>query len=183
MPTIVNQSFFVEDIFIPNLTHTSDINRVMSFVNKYEPNCLIKIMGYPLYRLFQSENTQRMTDLLNGVEYEDSEGNIQRWQGLVHDTNVSLIASYVYFYFEESKKAQSTGTGTSTQKPEAGIASSPADKMAKAWNFFSHEVYDMTHFLWLQKDINGERVYPEFTYYQFFETRRIARTIDSVFSF
>jgi hypothetical protein len=183
MPTLINQTFFVGDIVIPNLQAQSELERITLFINKYEPDCLVKILGYPLYKLFGSESSQRMTDLLSGAEYTDGNGDTQKWNGLVHDSVLSLIASYIYFYYQENQKAQTSGAGTVIQKPEAGTAYSPADKMAKAWNFFSKEVLSMTSFLWLKKDLSGVRVYPEFSFHQFCETRRISRPIDSVFQF
>lgn len=181
MPNIVNQSFFIEDLELPNLTHTADLERLNNFIIKREPDCLLKILGYPLYKLFLSESSQRMTDLLDGTEYTDGEGTLRNWQGIKHDTTMSLIASYVYFYYMEANKAKMTGVGVATAKPEAGFSTSPADKMAKAWNYFSSETFDMTCFLWLKKDGSGVRVYPEFSYHQFCETRRISRKIDSIF--
>src|SRR5258708_26346771 len=183
MPNIVNQSFFVGDIYISNLSHTADINRITDFINKHEPQCLIKLLGYQLYKLFMTEPSTRMTELQDGAEYTNSLGELRKWQGIKHDKNISLIANYVYFYFQEAQKAQSTGTGTSTSKPEAGLAISPADKMTKAWNFFSDEVKEMSHFLWLKKGLDGTRVYPEFSCHQFLETRRISRKVNSIFQF
>lgn len=184
MPTyIINQTFFVRELEIPNLGNTADLDRLTYFIAKYEPDCLLKIFGYPLYKLFGSESSSRMTDLLNGAEYVDGLGETRKWQGIKHDTNISLIANYIYFYYQQHKAAHSSGVGTNVSKPEAGTAYSPADKMAQAWNFFSSEVSDMCSFLWLKKDNNGVRVYPEFSYNQYCETRRISRKIDSVFGF
>lgn len=183
MPNIVNQSFFIGDIYIPNLHNSADLARINSFIVKYEPECLILILGYPLYRLFNTENSQRMTDLLNGAIFTDGEGVDRNWLGLKHDTTVSLIADYIYFNYQKWQATQTTQKGTAIKTPEAGIAVSPGDKMQNAWNFFSTEVYNMTHFLWMKK-IDGVRVYPEFTYYQFLETRRVTRKIpDWKFSF
>lgn len=182
MAYIVNQTFFgVGDLMIPNLSHTADLERLNYFIAKYEPECLCKILGYPLFKLFGSESTQRMTDLLNGAEYTDGQGTLRKWQGIKHDTTLSLISAYVFFYFEKANAQRSTGTGTSVAKPDAATAVSPAEKMATAWNYFSSEVNDMIHFLWLKKDGDGIRVYPEFTYHQFLETKRISRKIDSVY--
>lgn len=183
MPNIVNQSFFVADLLIPNLNNTPNSDRLTMFINKFESDCLLKILGYPLFKLFGSEASTRMTELLNGSEYTDGEGNLRKWQGIKHDTSVSLIANYVYFYFLQDQAAQLSGVGTSVAKPESAAAISPAQKMSNAWNFFSTEVNDMAIFLWLKKDGAGERVYPEFNYHQFCETRRISRKIDSVFQF
>ncbi len=180
MPFIVNQTFFVRDIVIPNLGNTADLNKLDYNIAKYEPECLLNILGYPLYKLFGTESSARMVDLLSGAEYLDGQGELKKWQGLKHDTDISLIANYIYFYHLENNKTLFTGTGNAVAKPEAGSAYSLADKMASAWNFFSSEVEQMTSFLWLKK-INDLRVYPEFSFNQFCETRRISRRIDSVF--
>lgn len=183
MPFIVNQSFFIGDISLPNLNQAAELNFLNDVIAKREPECLLKILGYPLFKLFGTELTQRMTDLLDGAEYTDGEGNLRKWKGLKYDTNYSLIAYYIYFYHQEKKARLTTGTGTSVQKPEAGTQFSPRWNMANAWNLFSQDCADMRHFLWLKKDNNGDRIYPEFTYHQFLETKRISRFIDPNFSF
>lgn len=183
MPNIVNQSFFIEPIELPNLTHAATLEKLTASINKYEPECLLKILGYPLYKLFGTEASQRMTDLLSGAEYTDGSGNLQKWQGLKHDTVISLIANYIYCGIKEYEASHTSPSGTIITKPSASVNIGPYEKFATAWNFFSDEVYSMTCFLWLKKDGGGARVYPEFTYHQFLETRRISRRIDSVFSF
>lgn len=182
MSTIVNQSFFIREIELPNLTHASDLERLTNSILKYEPQCLLKILGYPLYKLFGTESSTRMTELLSGGEYNDGEGNLRKWQGIVHNTTISLIANYVYFYIKSDKAIHTSGTGSSTSKSEAGNAISPSPQMCAAWNFFSAETFDMICFLWLKK-IDGVRVYPEFSYAQFLETKRFSSFIDDVFQF
>lgn len=183
MATIVNASFFIRELELPNLSHAAEAQKLTDFIAKYEPDCLLKILGYPLYKLFGSESSARMVNLLGGTEYTDGQGNTKKWQGIKHDTDISLIANYVYFFYQEKTKAHTSGVGTNISNPEAGQAVSPADKMANAWNFFHSEVNDMACFLWLKKDGAGVRVYPEFSYDQFLETRRISRFIDPVFQF
>lgn len=186
MPNLIDKSFFVrQDLSLPNLnsqTSSADATALTTFINKYEKQCLLKTLGYPLWKAFENESSQRMTDLLDGAEYTDGNGDLQLWPGLVHDDDISFIANYIYFYKQEVEKAQTAGSGTLIVKPVAGENLSPADKMAFAWNFFSEEVYKMTCFLWLKK-IGSDRVYSEFSYHQFLETRRISRKIDSVFQF
>src|SRR3954467_13464964 len=135
MPHTVNQSSPVGEIQIPNLSHTAALEKLTTFINKYEPQCLLKILGYPLYKVFGYESSQRMTDLLSGQEYTDGEGCLRKWQGIKHDTPISLIANYVYFYILKSNAAHTSGVGRVLSKPEAATAYSPADKMASAWNF------------------------------------------------
>ncbi len=184
MLNLIDQSFFIRGINIPNLpaTGTSPILAdFLTYIVMYEKECLKKILGSVLYKLFISHPTdQRMIDLKNGVEYTDLCGQVRDWQGLIHDTNQSLIANYIYFYYQESKAALTTGVATKVSKSEAGTSISPAEKMCNAWNWFSDEVFDMTDFLWQQKS-NGVRVYPEYTIKDFSNARDTARTIN-VFS-
>lgn len=180
---IINQTFFFGDLFIPNLNNPSDLEKLNISIAKFEPQCLLEILGYPLFKKFGEETSDRMSDLLNGADYTDGEGNLRRWNGLKYADNLSLIAAYIYFYHLKKTAEQTSGVGTNIPKKEAGQSVSPAHKMATAWNYFSEQVCDMRHFLWLKKDIDGARVYPEFSYHQYFETKRITRPIDSIFQF
>jgi hypothetical protein len=88
--------------------------------------------------------------------------------------NISLIANYIYYYFQEASATQTTGVSTSVSKPDAGVNVSPADKMINAWNFFSEQTFEMEEFLWLQES-GGSRTYPEFTDKQFHKTMDFSR--------
>jgi len=185
---LIDWTYFIRDIMIPNIdpaikSNSAELDRLNKFILKYETQCLKSILGYPLYKAVVNEQSQRITDLLYGTEYTDCQNNLKKWDGIVRPQEfISLIANYIYFYYQESLKAHTSGVGTMITKPDGGREFSPADKMAKAWNFFSEQVYEMTNFLWFQA-VNNVRTYPEFTNQQFFETRRISRKIDSVFSF
>lgn len=184
MTYIVNQSFFVNpELEISNLSNPAILEKLNFFIAKYEPACLSLILGYPLYKVFGTESSARMTALLDGQEYTDGQGDLQKWQGIKHDTVISLIANYIYFYYEKARAQLTIQSGTQIATPEKGMAISPRDKMANAWNFFSSEVEDMCCFLWLKKDNTGARVYPEFSYHQYLETRENTRRMDSIFEF
>lgn len=182
--SLINSSFFIRNLNIPNIETpvSPDTNKVLqrliSFIAKYEPECLQKILGYPLYKLFLTESSARMTELLYGAEYLDECGITQKWQGLVHDTDISLIANYIYFYYQEASASQTTGVNTSVIKGSQSVLVSPQDKMINAWNFFSSETKSMISFLWMKKDINDERVYPEFTAHQYLITKRLSTPIN-----
>lgn len=187
--SLVTLDYFVRDIELVNIdptkgTNTPWVQKLNLFIQKYEQQCLSKILGYALYKALLNESSQRITDLVFGAEFTDLNGCLQKWKGLVRPSElISLIANYIFFYKEEYQKSSTTGTGTIIVKPEIGMLVSPGDKMSQAWNFFSEETYSMTDFLWVKKDGSGVRVYPEFTRYQYSETRRISRKIDSIFQF
>jgi len=179
MPTLINQSFFIRDINLPNTTEAKVIERIQSFINKYEPQCLLQILGYPLYKLVGVESSARMTALLSGAEYTDEAGELQKWQGLVHDTDISLIADYVYYFIQEADAKKTTGVSTAAMKTAAAESVSPMDKMVNAWNFFSSETRSMISFLWMKKEIDGSRTYPEFSAHQYLKTKNLSRPINS----
>lgn len=186
MALLINQTFFVGDIQIPNLSNAAELERIIFFISKHEPDCLLKILGYPLYKLIGVESSQRMTDLFNGAEYIDGIGVERKWKGIKrieNDVPISLIAYYVYFKFQESEAVRLSGISNVVGKQSSSTTVSPAHKMAYAWNLYSEEVSNMISFIWLKKNQSGERVYPEFGYDQYIETMRISRKIDSIFSF
>lgn len=176
--SLINNSFFIRSLNIPNLNDAKILERLNYFIQQYEPECLEDILGYALYKVFLTENTDRMTWLTYGAEYVDGYGVTRNWKGLVHDQNISLIANYIYFMIQEASASQTTGSNTSIPKGESSILVSPADKMIAAWNFYSHEVFSMINYLWFKK-VGNDRLYPEFTANQYSITRQISRTINS----
>lgn len=175
---IVNQSFFIGEINIPNTGNAAIFNNLNNFIAKYEPECLLKILGYPLYKKLENESSQRMTDLLTGAEYTDQQGNLQKWQGIKHDTTISLVANYIYFFFQRSAATLTTGVSTSVSNTEGGVSVSPQEKMVEAWNFFSDEVASMLLFLW-NKNQGASPVYPEFSIHQMCITKNLSSKINT----
>jgi len=181
LTALIDSTFFIRDINLTNTLLPATIERINLFIAKYQPQCLQLILGYPLYKVLLNESSQRVTDLINGVEYTDVCGNLRKWQGLVHDTNISLIADYVYYYFQETAATQTTGISTGAMKIESGVSVSPQIKMIDAWNFFSKEVKDMIFFLWTMNSLTTPTppyTYPEFTDRQFCITKELTRPIN-----
>ena len=168
MPNLINPSYFIRDIKIPNAIGSVAVAETVNlYIAKYEPECLRKLLGHSFYQLLMTEQSPRMTDLIKGKG---------AWPGLANDeTKDSLIAYYVYFFFEEAMASQSTGVATSITKDESAMNYSPADKMVAAWNNFSDRVRMMYDFLYT-KELNV-RIYPEVddcnTYYGMLMSQKI----------
>ncbi len=182
MANLIYSSFFIRNLNLVNVSKTEIAERITSFIDKYEKECLIKILGYPLYTLAVAGPwaVGRMKDIKDGADWIDCNGVTQHWQGLVHDTNISLLANYIYFYIQEASSTQTSGVNTNVPKGQNSQVISPADKMSHAWSFFSSEVFDLISFLWNKKDGNGVRVYPEFTSSQYTKTKSFSRPINSL---
>lgn len=88
---LIDASYFVGDISIPNTDDAGVGGRLTLFINKYEPLFLQKLFGYPLYKAFVAGMTvtppatpdQRFLDILYGKEYTDFQGRLQLWKGLI----------------------------------------------------------------------------------------------------
>lgn len=171
--SIVNQSFFINELNLPNTGNEKVLDKLQSAIDRYEPEFLRKVMGGVLYTEFAvTPRSQRMAEILSGVNYYDVNGVLQNYKGLVYDTNRSPIANYVYYCLQENTAKITTGVATATMKVEAGRAESPADKMITAWNLMSNDVVELINFLWLRKDVIGVRVYPEFNNAYFWQVRQ-----------
>lgn len=176
---IINYTYFVRKINIPNIDIVMNIRngpileRLNSFIRQYEPECLTSILGYELYKALLTETSDRMNDLLYGAEFTDEYGRLRKWNGLVYEPKISLIANYVYYKFQEDSAMQTTGVSTSVNNTAGGESKSPEYKMLDAWNFFSSETEAMVSFLWNKNRLDPE-IYPEFSG-RYFETLSISR--------
>lgn len=160
-PSLIDAGFFIRDISVPNTSNPAILERLNAFIEKYEKECLVTLMGYELYELFiVNYNEPRMSEIIGGGLYTVN-GVQYKWQGLVYDINNSLLAYYVYYYFQSSSATQTLGVSTSTIKTESGVSVSPADKMMEAWNNYSRQSKNFISFLWYKEDANGDRLYPE----------------------
>lgn len=178
MPNLISASFFVGELSIPNLQQESVSENLAYFITKYEKECLVGALGYPLYKLLQASKgdmEQRIKDLLDGVEYELN-GKLTKWEGIVHG-DYSFVANYIYWFFQKSNATHTTGVATTKQNAAAGISVSPAEKMLAAWNSMSDSINQMILFLRNKKTEDGNLVYPEFDLTQMVLTKNSFRKI------
>lgn len=103
---IINASYFVGEINIPNTDSGPILERVNFFIQKYEPEFLTDLLGYPLYKAFitgisvvpPAVPASRFTDIIFGAEYTDRNGIPRKWKGLVVTNSpvYALSGSYSY---------------------------------------------------------------------------------------
>lgn len=160
MANLVSSSFFVRDINIPNLGSASSavenntLTKLNSYITAYEAECLKNILGRKLYASYLTDKTtNRMVNLINGVDYGDS-----HWDGLVHDTDQSLIAYFIYFKWWYIDAIKPTSKGAKKSDVDGGQSVNPSDIIVDTWNSFSRQCDELYDFL-----INQNSIYPEFT--------------------
>lgn len=145
---LITPAYFVGEINIPNAGTPKVDERITTFINQYEPDCLEKLLGKALYASYKSDaTTARMLGLLNGIDYTVS-GTTYHWNGLIEGNNVSLIAYYIYFYMMKDMATITTQIGEKVVVAEDTKAVSSGDKRVNAWNRFSLKAHNLFSFLW-----------------------------------
>ena len=163
---IIDRTYFVGELNIPNVGTPAIGGLVDWFIQKYEPKFMVDILGYELNKAFQAgwvayTVDQKWTDLIEGVEYTDLAGKLRYWQGFVTFLpsligNQSPIANYVYYWFVRNNLSQTATMGEVKTANENATAHNPGLKMVRAWNEISRWVCDLVDYL------NAAKVtYPE----------------------
>lgn len=165
MESLIDISDFVGDRSIPNSGNKDVMEKINFFITKYEPQCLLAVLGLDLYNACVAEDPivddSRIDRLVNGFE---------SWSGLK-----SLVVDYVYFYYTKDATIQNTGKNMVLPQVDAGFNITPAQKMIDAWNSFNYGVTNMELFL---DDEDNIDIYPEFDIVQAFKLDCFSRTIN-----
>jgi hypothetical protein len=85
---LIDRSYFVGELNIPNTDRPEIQERLDLFIETYETELLRDLLGYPLYKAFMNglqgaPVDQKWTNLLEGVEYTDQSDRLTKWRGLV----------------------------------------------------------------------------------------------------
>ena len=140
MATIITSSYFVGEIAIPNSAPSNPEGAELDlFIQKYEAKFLSELLGYELAKLVieaiePPANTSGVIyDLINGKEYTDSLGDLNKWPGW-KNVGQSAIANYIYTQYMRSAVSQTTSLGEKRTKSENMADFTPTYKIVKAWN-------------------------------------------------
>jgi len=156
---IIDRTYFVGEINIPNANTTAVSSLIDRFIEKYEPIFLQIALGYELYKEFTQGLAapvieQKWKDLRDGVEYTTCSGDLHNWKGLItDDPKESLIANYVYYWHARNHHTQTASVGEVKSAIENSVMSNQGEKMVRAWNEMSAWRCELSQFLSAKKDI------------------------------
>lgn len=165
---IIDHTYFVGKINLPQVGNTPGRDTVDEFIEIYETEYLKKILGYDLWKAFtdgidgSGPHDQRWEDLLAGKDY-DFQGHNKNWPGF--EAKPSPIGQYVYYQYMENGAAINTLVGTATQAVDNNNKVSPFEKMVSAWN----DMVELNILLWNFLYAN-RTVYPEWKYQHWWGT-------------
>ncbi len=147
MPNLVDTTFFVGDITIPN-THKAEVAENLNlFIGRRENELMLKLLGKELYDLYKANPTDpRFVAINDKLVY------------IIDGQKYSPIAYYVYWWWMKDKASWTSGVGNIRANSNVAVEVSPAIKMVHAWNTFSEGIRAFT--TWM--DDNSE-TYPEWS--------------------
>jgi hypothetical protein len=177
MSSLIDISFFVADINIPNTDQPLVEERLDYFITKYEKEFLRDLLGVALYNAFvaglaEDPIAAKWTNLKSGCSYTGQDGRAAVWRGIVEtlvepvtavgDTPAvageyqSMIANYVYYWYMRNGATQSSGVGEVVTNAENATIASPKQKMASAWNEMSTWIRELSLFLYAKAETYTE---------------------------
>lgn len=85
---LIDRTYFIGDLNIPNTSNAAVGSLLDWFIEKYEEKFLNDVLGYDLHKAFKAGMEedpvpQKWTDLIEGVEYTDLQDKTRFWKGLV----------------------------------------------------------------------------------------------------
>jgi len=135
---LIDWSYFIRDIYVAN----SNVNNPASpqggelrdFIY-YEDKFLTEILGYELYKdLLANLTDVKYTRLIEGAEFTDSCGRLNKWSGFSNAEKISPIANFIYVELLSHRASNNSGVGVVGTDVENGHRTSPSDKIISAWN-------------------------------------------------
>jgi L-rhamnose mutarotase len=125
MPNIIDISFFVGEINVPNADKPGISENLELFIKKYQKRFLVMLLGQDVWK-----------DFMDGLAEDPVES---KWTELKakfvdDDTKESPIANYVYYFYMRDGASSTTDVGETIAKTENSSVISPARKMVRAWN-------------------------------------------------
>lgn len=140
MSNLIDHTFFVGELNIPNTDRPDVQERLQYFIRKYEPMFLRQALGEALYGAFS-----------NGLEEEPISvgwGNLKARLVLEDgDFKYSPIAAYVYYWYMRDQATVTTGVGEAVPNTDNAQRASAMQKMVSAWNEMCYEVASLHTFL------------------------------------
>lgn len=138
--SLIDSTYFYGDISLPGGSLSGDLADIDDYIEKYEKEALLDLLGYTLYKDFIANPTDtRWTRFKDGYEYSIDylgDTHLVKWNGLVNTEAVSLLAYYVYYKYIEFHVTHTSGFGELLQQAENAQKISVSQKRVNAWNQF-----------------------------------------------
>lgn len=137
--SLINTSYFIGEINLPNID--KKINTYNAAIEQYEKEILINLLGYELYTEFIAAIAlpgpdQKWLDLRDGAEFTmeyNGQDITLKWEGLINDEKISLIAYYCYYKIRKRDVSLTTSVNEVRGKLENSETVNETRKIINAW--------------------------------------------------
>jgi len=123
----------------PNSSKLGNTTLIMQYVDKYEKDALIRLLGYDLYVLLEPELLKKPFNPDGATTADDIWLKLVNGDGKYRGIREALIG-YCFYQFYEDDMSQYTGVGEKTIRSKDMVEASPAPRATKVWRQF----YDLT---------------------------------------
>lgn len=139
-PPFVKYTDFVGEILVPNLvpdTTVGDANieELERTITKYEKMLLVNILSEDGYTTFLAQVGSSSCTTLYQELYN------------MLFVNNKVVASYIYYYHVRNSATMTGGVGEVLPSVENGMRAVASQKMVRAYNEFSHWIYDVIDYI------------------------------------
>jgi hypothetical protein len=159
---IIDNTYFIREISLP----TDQIGaELTSYIERFEPEILTKILGYDLYKqltagLANTYPEQKWLDLRDGCDYEQDEV-YYHWRGLTNSTFESIIANYVFYYYTIYGSQFNSVFGLKQVLGENSTQADYRHKQMRVYNQMVDWISEMSDFIEWSNSVDSE-TYPNY---------------------
>lgn len=160
MANLIGQTYFQKRLIsIPQLSDAANLKRLTDYIEMHENDYLDDVLGYEMRKAFLDGigDGDKWDNLLNGVEFTDLEGRLQKWTGFNNTIKESPIAYYVYFYKVKECNIILSTTGNVKTKNENSDRITGLVNLVDCWNYMVK--YNLTLKSYLE---SNSTIYPEY---------------------
>lgn len=163
MAELIDQTYFQKRLTaIPNLNEPFVLAQLNNYLDIYEDEYLVKILGQELRDEFitglsETVVDQKWKDLRDGVSFTYTDGVKYKWKGFLTSTKESPIANYVMWYIVRDGNDTLTGIGVVKSTGENSEVISPVSRMVNIYNQMVYQNRILEKFL-----ITNATYYPNY---------------------
>jgi len=157
MANLVTPSQFIGDINLPGQVLTGSYATIGFFIEKYEKEALIDLLGYDLYKELKAEIdsvpqvfTAKWSALVNGAEFNIG-SYLYKFDGLA-----DMLAYFVYYNYLKDNVNNYESVGAVIPQGENSARTAPDGLMVNAWNEYKNS-FDIA----IQYIIANQSQYPK----------------------
>lgn len=154
MANLITADYFIREVNLPGNVLSGTLANITPYIEQYEREVLIDLLGYPLYKSLlvgiaagsPDYGSVRWKRLITGHEYDITYQGVDtqvKWNGLINDEKRSLLAYFIFYYYLKDHTTFTSNRGELAGLSENAVPFNPAQRLVKSWNL-GRDLYGKT---------------------------------------